>query len=46
MVNVPRLSEMEKPKFAAVEGSYWSFYRKVIRGEIHYDDLGQTCMTR
>jgi fatty acid desaturase len=46
MVNVPELSEMEKPKFAAVEESYWSFYRKVIRGEIRYDDLGQTCMTR
>ena len=46
MVNVPHLSEMEKPKFAAVEESYWSFYRKVIRGEIRYDDLGQTCMTR
>jgi fatty acid desaturase len=46
MVNVPRLSEMEKPKFAAVEESYWSFYRKVIHGEIRYDDLGQTCMTR
>jgi fatty acid desaturase len=46
MVNVPRLSEREKPKFAAVERSYWSFYRKVIRGEIRYDDLGATCMTR
>ena len=46
MVNVPRLSEMEKPKFAALEGSYWSFYHKVIRGEIRYDDLGETCMTR
>lgn len=46
MVNVPRLSELEKPKFAAVEDSYWSFYRKVIHGEIRYDDMGKTCMTR
>jgi fatty acid desaturase len=46
MVNVPKLSDLEKPKFAAVESSYWSFYRKVMKGEIRYDDLGVTCMTR
>jgi hypothetical protein len=29
-----------------VETSYWSFYRKVITGEIRYRNLAETPMTR
>lgn len=37
MVNVDELHELVKHQFAEIEPSYWSFYRKVLRGEIRYD---------
>jgi fatty acid desaturase len=33
-------------RIEAVENSYWSFYRKVIRGDIRYQNAAETCMTR
>lgn len=46
MENVPALTDKIKPHFEVVEDSYWSFYRKVLTGEIHYADFSETCMTR
>jgi fatty acid desaturase len=46
MTNVPKLQDLIEPKVRAEESSYLSFFRKVIAGEIKYDDLGATCMTR
>lgn len=47
MVNVSMLNELVKGSYAEVEPSYWTFYRKVISGEIRYlDPDAETCMTR
>jgi fatty acid desaturase len=46
MANVENLNQMVRDQFVAVEPSYWSFYRKVVRGEIGYHDTAETCMTR
>jgi fatty acid desaturase len=46
MENVPVLTAMAQPHFEVVEESYWSFYRKVLSGEIRYEDPATTCMTR
>jgi fatty acid desaturase len=47
MVNVARLDELVRDRYTAVEPSYWSFYRRVITGEITYADPdSETCMTR
>ena len=46
MVNVVELQSMIDPKVRAVEPSYRVFLWKVLKGEIRYDDLGATCMTR
>jgi fatty acid desaturase len=48
MVNAKRLDQMSREKFEVVEPSYWTFYRKVIKGQ--YDSYAEvderTCMTR
>lgn len=46
MVNVPKLNELVKSRYEAVETSYPSFYWKVIKGEIRYRDDDETCMRR
>jgi len=46
MENVPALSAEIHPHFEVVEDSYWSFYRKVLLGEVRYEDFSETCMTR
>jgi fatty acid desaturase len=46
MENVPALSSEIFPHFEVVEDSYWSFYRKVVTGEVRYEDFSATCMTR
>jgi fatty acid desaturase len=46
MENVPALTAKINPHFEVVEDSYWSFYRKVVTGEIRYEDFSETCMTR
>jgi fatty acid desaturase len=46
MTNVPQLQTLIDDKVRAEEPSYLRFFVKVIRGEIKYDDLGATCMTR
>jgi fatty acid desaturase len=47
MVNIEALDGLVKDRYEAVEPSYWSFYRKVIQGEIRYrDPEAETCMTR
>lgn len=46
MENVPVLSSQIHPHFEVVEDSYWSFYKKVLLGDIRYEDYSETCMTR
>lgn len=46
MVRVPELHVLIEGRIAALEPSYWSFYHKVIKGELRYQDLADTCMTR
>jgi fatty acid desaturase len=46
MARVARLHTMARDGFQVVESSYPSFYLKVIRGELRYQDWTETCMTR
>ncbi|MGW1072910.1 fatty acid desaturase family protein [Streptomyces sp. NPDC002537] len=46
MTQVPRLHSTIEDRCAVVEDSYWSFYRKVLTGEITYQGDERTCMTR
>lgn len=46
MTNMPELQALIDSKVRAEEPSYWAFFLKVVRGQIRYDDLGATCMTR
>lgn len=46
MAQVENLHTLIVDRVVPVEISYWSFYRKVIRGEIRYQTLDETCMTR
>ncbi|MDQ4042068.1 MAG: fatty acid desaturase [Actinomycetota bacterium] len=46
MENVPLLSVQILPHFEVVEDSYWTFYKKVVKGEVRYEDFSATCMTR
>jgi fatty acid desaturase len=46
MARVPELHELIESRIGTIEPSYWSFYRKVIKGELRYQDLADTCMTR
>lgn len=46
MAQVPELHALIEDRIATVDTSYWSFYRKVIDGELRYQDLADTCMTR
>jgi fatty acid desaturase len=47
MANVSRLNDLVTDSYAAVEPSYWSFYKKVVNGKIRYGDPdSETCMTR
>lgn len=45
MANAERLHEIAAPQVEVVERSYWSFYRKVWKGEVR-QDLAVNCMTR
>ncbi|WP_428262652.1 fatty acid desaturase family protein [Haliangium sp.] len=44
MVQIPRLHEREQRKWHIVERSYWSFFKKVVTGELKNHE--QNCMTR
>lgn len=47
MANVTKLDGLVKAHYTAVEPSYWTFYRKVMRGEIRYENPeAESCMTR
>jgi fatty acid desaturase len=46
MARVPELHRLTKDEFQVVESSYPSFYLKVIRGELRYQDPSTNCMTR
>lgn len=46
MARIPELHVLIEDRISTLEPSYWSFYRKVINGELTYQDLANTCMTR
>jgi fatty acid desaturase len=46
MAQITRLHTLIADQVVPVEASYWSFYRKVITGEIRYRNLAETPMTR
>ena len=46
MTNVPELQQLIDAQVRAAEPSYAEFFRKVIRGELRYEDMTTTCMTR
>jgi fatty acid desaturase len=47
MVNVTRLNDLVRDHYHAVESSYWTFYKKVIKGNIRYENPDtESCMTR
>lgn len=46
MVNVPGLHEVIEQRIETIDSSYWTFYKKVITGELRYQDFSDTCMTR
>jgi fatty acid desaturase len=46
MAQVENLHTLIVDRMVPVEISYWTFYRKVIRGEVRYQTLDETCMTR
>ena len=46
MAQIIRLHSLIADRVVPVEASYWSFYRKVITGEIRYRNMAETPMTR
>jgi fatty acid desaturase len=46
MANVRRLHDLAKDHFEVIEPSYWSFYRRVMRGDLKYQTMSGTPMTR
>ena len=44
MARAGELNELLSSSYRVVETSYFSFYIKVIHGEIRHDDLGKTCV--
>lgn len=46
MAQVRRLHKVIEDRIENIDPSYWTFYRKVIRGELRYQDASETCMTR
>jgi fatty acid desaturase len=46
MAQIENLYTLIADRVVPVETTYWSFYRKVITGEVRYQDFDGTCMTR
>jgi fatty acid desaturase len=46
MARVAELHTIAKEGFQVVDSSYLGFYLRVIRGELRYQNLDETCMTR
>ncbi|HEU5158180.1 MAG TPA: fatty acid desaturase [Streptosporangiaceae bacterium] len=46
MAQITRLHTVIADQVVPMETSYWSFYRKVITGEIRYRNMAETPMTR
>lgn len=46
MAQATELNNLMTSRYKAVEPSYLTFYRKVIRGDIKYGSQSDTCMTR
>ncbi len=46
MVQVPALHKIIENQIETIDPSYWTFYKKVITGELQYQDFSKTCMTR
>lgn len=46
MAQVPSLHELIAGRVETVDDSYWVFYKKVLTGQLKYQNLDETCMTR
>jgi fatty acid desaturase len=46
MAQARELHQLVTPRICEVEVSYFDFYRKVLSGEIRYENPADTCMTR
>jgi fatty acid desaturase len=46
MARVPELHALIEDRVATIDPSYWTFYRKVLGGELRYQSTAETCMTR
>jgi fatty acid desaturase len=46
MARVPELHGLIEDRIATIDSSYWSFYQKVLTGELRYQDAAENCMTR
>lgn len=46
MAQAQALHALIADQVVPVEQSYWSFYRKVLTGQVKYQVIDQTCMTR
>jgi fatty acid desaturase len=46
MARVPELHALIEDRVATIDSSYLSFYRKVLSGELRYQNPDETCMTR
>lgn len=46
MARVPELHVLIEDRIATIDPSYPTFYRKVLNGELRYQNPAETCMTR
>lgn len=46
MAQVRQLHRLIEDRIETVDPSYWTFYRKVMTGQLKYQDASETCMTR
>ncbi len=46
MARVPELHALIEERIVTIDRSYWAFYKKVLDGQLKYQDPAETCMTR
>lgn len=46
MARVPELHTLIEERIVTIDPSYWAFYKKVLDGQLKYQDSAETCMTR
>lgn len=46
MARVPELHALIEERIVTIDRSNWAFYKKVLDGQLKYQDPAETCMTR